>query len=118
MLILSLDALELTAKIHLYPLSNETKAKLKPVLPDVVSIIVLPFFKIPLFSAWLSMWRAILSLLEWPGLNPSNFVKYVPLKFFVTSFSLINGVLPISSKIFLLTWLCFQCPHSVLHFVE
>ena len=86
MLILSLDALELTANIHLYPLSNETKAKLKPVLPDVVSIIVLPFFKIPFFSAWLSIWRAILSLLEWPGLNPSNFVKYSPLKFLLNHY--------------------------------
>ena len=33
--------------------------------------------------------------------GPSNFEKNVPLKLFVTSFSLIKGVLPISSKILL-----------------
>jgi hypothetical protein len=37
--------LELTAKIQLYPFMMLTIAKLKPVLPDVVSIIVSPGIK-------------------------------------------------------------------------
>jgi hypothetical protein len=60
MSILSLEDLELTAKIQLYPFMMLTIAKLKPVLPDVVSIIVSPGDKIPFFSAS-SIYNAILS---------------------------------------------------------
>ena len=49
--ILSFDAFELTARIHLYPFRSETMARLKPVFPDVVSIIVLPFLSMFFFSA-------------------------------------------------------------------
>ncbi len=64
MSILSLDDFELTAKIQSYPLIILTIAKLNPVLPEVVSIIVSPGFKIPLRSASLIIYKAILSLVE------------------------------------------------------
>ena len=64
MSILSLEDLELTAKIQLYPFMMLTIAKLKPVLPDVVSIIVSPGDKIPLFSASSIIYNAILSFEE------------------------------------------------------
>jgi len=51
MSILSKEDLELTAKIQLYPLIILTIAKLKPVFPEVVSIIVSPGDRIPCFSA-------------------------------------------------------------------
>ena len=49
-----------------------TIAKLNPVFPDVVSIIVPPGFIKPFFSADSMMCIAILSLFEWPGLNAST----------------------------------------------
>ena len=63
-LILSFDDFELTAKIHSYPLMRETIARLKPVLPEVVSIMTLSFCNKPLRSASSIMNSAILSLLE------------------------------------------------------
>jgi len=51
MSILSGEDFELTAKIQSYPLIMLIIAILKPVLPDVVSIIVSPGFKIPFLSA-------------------------------------------------------------------
>ena len=68
---LSLEDFEETARIHWYPFINETIAKLKPVFPDVVSMIVSPGFRIPFFSALSIMCNAILSFEEWPGLNLS-----------------------------------------------
>jgi len=64
MLILSFEDFELTARTQLYPLFIDTIAKLKPVFPDVVSIIVAPGFKIPLRSASSIIYLAILSLFE------------------------------------------------------
>jgi hypothetical protein len=49
-----------------------TIAKLKPVLPDVVSMIVSPGVKIPFFSASSIIYRAIRSFDECPGLNAST----------------------------------------------
>ncbi|MNG40746.1 hypothetical protein D3C84_1294930 [compost metagenome] len=48
-------------------------AKLKPVLPDVVSIMVSPGDNIPFFSASSIMYKAILSFEECPGLKASTF---------------------------------------------
>jgi hypothetical protein len=50
-----------------------TIAKLKPVFPDVVSMIVSPGVRMPLFSASSIMYNAILSFVECPGLNASTF---------------------------------------------
>ena len=50
-------------------------AKLKPVFPEVVSIIVSPGFKIPFFSASSMMYKAIRSFVECPGLKASTFAK-------------------------------------------
>ena len=72
MSILSFDDFELTAKMQLYPLMILTMAKLNPVFPDVVSIMVSPGVKIPRFSASSIMYNAILSLEECPGLKAST----------------------------------------------
>ena len=69
----------------------DTIAKLKPVLPDVVSIIVLPGERIPFFSASKIIFNAILSLLEWPGLKASSFVKKLPLKSLTIFLILLRG---------------------------
>ena len=69
MSILSFDDLELTASMQLYPFIILTIAKLKPVFPDVVSIIVSPGDNIPFFSASSIMYKAILSFEECPGLK-------------------------------------------------
>ena len=71
--------LEETAKIHLYPLINDTMARLNPVFPDVVSIMVSPGLRIPFFSALSTICKAILSLEEWPGLEDSSLARIVPL---------------------------------------
>ena len=71
--ILSFEDLELTARIHLYPFITLTIAKLKPVLPLVVSIIVSPGLRMPFLSASSIIKSAILSLEEWPGLKDSTF---------------------------------------------
>ncbi|MND88077.1 hypothetical protein D3C80_800910 [compost metagenome] len=73
MSILSLDDFELTARIQLYPFMILTIAKLKPVLPDVVSIMVSPGLNIPFLSASSIMYNAILSFEECPGLKASTF---------------------------------------------
>ena len=45
--------------------------KLKPVFPEVVSMIVVLLSIKPFFSADSIICSAILSLFEWPGLNAS-----------------------------------------------
>jgi hypothetical protein len=50
-----------------------TIARLKPVLPDVVSIMVSPGDRIPFFSASSIIYNAILSFEECPGLKASTF---------------------------------------------
>ena len=72
MSILSFEDFELTAKIQLYPLMILTIAKLKPVFPDVVSMIVSPGERIPCLSASSIIYNAILSLVECPGLKAST----------------------------------------------
>ena len=72
MSILSLEDLEVTARIQLYPLIILTIAKLNPVLPEVVSMIVSPGERIPFFSACSMIYNAILSLDEGPGLKAST----------------------------------------------
>ena len=62
--ILSFEDLELTAKMQSYPLIILTIAKLKPVFPEVVSIIVSPGEIIPFLSASSIIYKAILSLEE------------------------------------------------------
>jgi hypothetical protein len=64
MSILSLEDLELTAKNTIISFMMLTIAKLKPVLPDVVSIIVSPGDKIPSLSASSIIYNAILSFEE------------------------------------------------------
>ena len=49
-----------------------TMAKLKPVFPEVVSIIVSPGEIIPFLSASSIIYNAILSLVECPGLKAST----------------------------------------------
>jgi hypothetical protein len=50
-----------------------TIAKLNPVFPDVVSIMVSPGERMPCFSASSIICKAILSFDECPGLNASTF---------------------------------------------
>ena len=68
MSILSVDDFDETATIHLYPLTIAIIERLKPVFPELVSIIVECLSIKPDSSALLIMCRAILSLLECPGL--------------------------------------------------
>jgi hypothetical protein len=65
MSILSLEDLELTAKIQLYPFMMLTIAKLKPVLPDVVSIIVSPGIKFLSFQLLLYIMLFCLLRVTW-----------------------------------------------------
>ena len=60
------------------PFMMLTMAMLNPVLPEVVSTIVSPGFKIPFFSASSIMYSAILSLVECPGLKASTLAKKSP----------------------------------------
>jgi hypothetical protein len=98
MSILSLEDLELTAKMQLYPFICFTITKLKPVLPDVVSIISITWNKIPL-SASSIIYNAILSFeVTWIKgflLWHKNYL----LNSSVILLSLISGVFPISSNI-------------------
>ena len=107
MSILSVEDFEETAKIHWYPLIKETIARLNPVFPEVVSIIVSPCFKIPFLSADSTICKAILSFEECPGLADSSFARKVPAKSLVSLFILTMGVFPTSSNKLLTTFLFF-----------
>ena len=69
-----------------------------PVFPEVPSITVPPFFNSPDFSASSIIFKAILSLVEWPGLKLSNLAKTRALVS-TTLFNFTIGVLPIVSII-------------------
>ena len=56
-----------------------TMERLNPVLPELVSMIVVFSFINPSFSAVSTMCSAIRSLLEWPGLLASYLAKNLPL---------------------------------------
>ena len=75
-----------------------TMAILKPVLQEVVSIMVSPGERMPCLSASSIMYNAILSLEEWPGLKASTLAKYSPLNSDAILLSLISGVFPIRSN--------------------
>ncbi len=72
-----------------------------PVFPDVPSMIIPPGFNLPSFSATSTIFKAIRSLIELPGLKYSTFAKIVQGKSLVILFNLIRGVLPIVSKMLL-----------------
>ena len=98
--ILSGDDFEDTATMHLYPLTIAIIERLNPVLPELVSIIVESLSIKPDSSAFLIMCRAILSLLECPGLYASYLQKCVPEIPLITLFNLISGVFPMRESIF------------------
>ena len=87
--------------MHLYPLIIAAIAKPIPVFPDVPSIMVPPGFKIPLFSASSIIFKAIRSLIEFPGFVVSILAKTVAEISLVMLFNFTKGVLPIVSKILL-----------------
>ena len=72
-----------------------------PVLPEVPSTIVPPGFKLPSFSASSIIFTAILSLTELPGLKLSTLTNTLDSIKLEILFSLIKGVSPIVSRIFL-----------------
>jgi hypothetical protein len=86
----------------LYPFIAETIAKPTPVFPDVASTMVPPGFSLPDRSASAIILTAMRSLTEPPGLKNSTFAYNEQAKREPMRFSLINGVLPIASKI--LSW--------------
>ena len=71
-----------------------------PVLPEVPSIIVPPGFNLPSNSASSIILSAILSLIEFPGLNVSTFAK-TKASVSTTLFNFTSGVFPIVSNMFL-----------------
>ena len=87
--------------MHLYPFTQAASARPIPVLPLVPSIIVPPGFIFPSFSATSSIFKAMRSLIELPGLKYSTLAKTVQGSCFVILLSFIKGVLPIVSRILL-----------------
>jgi len=79
-------------KIHLYHLTIAAIASHIPVLPDVHSMIVAHGFNIPDCSASSIIFRAILSLIEFQGLNVSIFANIVAGISLVMLLILTNGV--------------------------
>ena len=70
-------------------------AKPIPVFPEVPSTIVPPGISLPSDSASSTIFSAILSLIELPGLKLSTFARTRALTSLVMLLSLTNGVLPI-----------------------
>ena len=71
-----------------------------PVLPDVPSMIVPPGFNLPSASASSTILRAILSLVEFPGLKVSTLAKTKASIPSITLLSFTNGVFPIVPNMF------------------
>ena len=96
----SFDCLSVETQISWYPLTIAAKARPIPVFPEVPSTMVPPGFNLPSCSASSTIFSAILSFTELPGLKNStlaNTVASIPL---VILLSLTRGVFPIVSRIF------------------
>ena len=72
-------------------------AKPIPVFPEVPSIIVPPGFNKPAFSASSTIFKAIRSLMEFPGLKYSTLTSTVALMPEVILLSFTIGVFPMAS---------------------
>ena len=70
-----------------------------PVFPEVPSIIVPPGLSNPAFSASSTIFKAIRSLMELPGLKVSTFAYTVAFMPETTLLSFTRGVFPIVSRI-------------------
>ncbi len=76
-------------------------------------MIVFPGFNMPFLSASSIIYNAILSLVEWPGLNPSIFAKYSPFNSAAILFNLIIGVSPMRSNILFAIFLLFPIIETI-----
>ena len=103
----SFDCLSVETQISLYPFTIAANARPIPVLPDVPSTIVPPFTNLPSFSASSTIFSAIRSLTELPGLKNSTLANTVASISLTILFNLTNGVLPIVSRILLAIFIDF-----------
>ena len=93
--------------VNLYPFTMAAKAKPIPVFPDVPSTIVPPGFNLPSDSASSTIFKAILSFTELPGLKYSTLASTVASISLVILFNLTIGVFPIVSRILLAIFIHF-----------
>ena len=103
----SLDCLSVETQISLYPFTIAANAKPIPVLPDVPSTMVPPGFNLPSASASSTIFSAILSFTELPGLKYSTLANTVASISLVMAFNLTIGVFPIVSRILLAIFIHF-----------
>ena len=96
----SLDCLSDMVHINLYPFLIHASASPIPVFPEVASIIVPPLFIKPWDSASSIIFKAILSLVECPGLKLSTLANNSA-SVSIILLILTSGVLPIVSTILL-----------------
>src|SRR5579863_4978671 len=108
MSIFSLDCLSVVVKMHLYPFTTPARARPMPVFPDVHSMIVPPGFNFPCFSATSTIFTAMRSLAEFPGLKYSTFASTVHGRSLVNWLRRMRGVFPIVSRMLFLIFICWR----------